>query len=99
MERRLRALLTAVSAALVVACLWPAPAPAADPAAKTGTSLDLVPADAAFYTASLRNREQLDAVLKSKAYAALRELPAVKEALGKVQEEWKKDKGDLSEFR
>jgi hypothetical protein len=42
---------------------------------KLETSLPLIPADAAFYSSSLRNREQLEMFLKSNAFAKLKELP------------------------
>jgi hypothetical protein len=45
------------------------------------SSLKLVPADAAFYGAMLRNREQVQAVLKSRAWAKLMALPMVKSGL------------------
>ena len=40
-------------------------------------SARLVPADASFYHAFLHNREQIEIVRKSRAVAALKELPAV----------------------
>src|SRR4051812_39016491 len=95
-------LLARSAAALVVALaaagLLPPAARAADPV-KTGTSLDRVPADAAFYSAALHNKDQLDALLNSKAYAKFRDLPAVKEAVEKFRAEWNKENGDLTEFR
>jgi hypothetical protein len=90
-------LLAALTAALVGVCLLPASAQAAD--LPKGTSLDKVPADAAFYSAALRNKEQFDLIVNSKAYARVRELPYVKEAIEKFKEEWKKEKGDFAEFR
>src|SRR5207244_2684188 len=48
-------------------------------------SLRWVPADAAFYSAMLRNREQLDAVLRSRAWARLKSLPAVQMGLQLLQ--------------
>ena len=44
-------------------------------------SLKLVPADASFYSSSLRMKEQLDIVLKSNAWAKLVSLPAVQQGL------------------
>jgi hypothetical protein len=49
-------------------------------APKYGNSLDLVPADAAFYSASLRLREQFDIITKSNAWAKLKNLPSVQMA-------------------
>jgi len=51
------------AAAVLLAANRPAPAVAAAPVA----SLDIVPADTAFYSAMLRNREQFDAIANSKA--------------------------------
>ncbi|CAN5223227.1 hypothetical protein BH10PLA2_BH10PLA2_17890 [soil metagenome] len=44
-------------------------------------SLKLVPADASFYSSSLRMKEQLDIVLASKAWAKLVSLPAIQQGL------------------
>jgi hypothetical protein len=49
--------------------------------------LKLLPADTAFYSSMLRNREQIDIVLKSKAWAKLMELPAAKFALQQIREQ------------
>ena len=57
------------------------------PAALAGSGLALVPADAAFLSATLRAREQYDRFVASNAYAALRALPAVKRALDSVAEQ------------
>jgi hypothetical protein len=54
---------------------------------KLECSLRLVPADATFYAASLRNREQVEAVLRSKAWTQLMALPAVQDLLKKAHEE------------
>src|SRR3954447_22126465 len=75
--------LAAVALAVVALA---APARAADPAPAPDTSLALVPADAAFYTASLRLGEQLDAFLKSNAYAKLKSLPAARLAADHIRE-------------
>ena len=61
-------------AAFLLATSVQAPARAAQPVA----SLDVVPADAAFYSALLRNREQFDAIVNSKAFAKIMDLPYVK---------------------
>jgi hypothetical protein len=57
---------------------------AADANAPAG-SLRWVPANAAFYSAMLRNREQLDAILNSRAWARLKGLPAVQMGLQLAQ--------------
>src|SRR5262249_22719603 len=61
--------------AAVAAALLGGPARAAD--LKKDTSLSLIPADAAFFSSNLRNKEQIDLVLASKAYKKLAALPAV----------------------
>src|SRR5262249_43570329 len=56
------------------------------------------PADAAFYSTSLHNREQIEAIIKSKAWAKLRDLPAVQLAIKKANEELTKAGGPLEKF-
>jgi hypothetical protein len=68
-------------AAVLLAALVSAPALAAKPV----SSLDIVPADAAFYSAMLRNREQYEAIVNSKALAKIKELPYVQMALAMLQ--------------
>jgi hypothetical protein len=68
------------SAALAALLAAGGPARAADDAPKLDTSLNHVPADAAFYSSSLRLGEQVKAFLASNAYAKLRALPAAKAA-------------------
>ena len=48
----------------------------------------MVPADAAFYSASLRLKEQLDIFLESNAYAKLMEIPLVQLAKMQVEFQW-----------
>ena len=72
--------LLAVAAWLLVATAQ-APARAAGPV----PSLDIVPADAAFYSAMLRNREQYDAIVNSKAFAKIKAIPYVQMGLGMMQ--------------
>jgi hypothetical protein len=61
---------------------------AAEPAPKLAESgVAIVPADAAFLSATLRAREQFDRLVHSNAFAALKELPAVKRALGSLEEQ------------
>jgi hypothetical protein len=43
---------------------------------KLDTSLKLIPADAAFYSSMLRNREQVDAFLQSNAWAKIQSMPS-----------------------
>ena len=54
--------------------------------AAESNSVQLVPADAAFFTTSLRLGEQMDAFLKSNAYAKLKSLPATRFALDQLRE-------------
>lgn len=58
---------------------------AADAPAVGGVAL--IPADAAFVSATLRLREQYERFTKSNAYAALRKLPAVARALDSIEEQ------------
>jgi hypothetical protein len=76
---------------LVVAALLATVAPAVASAADLGrladSGLAVVPADAAFVSASLRLREQYDRIVRSNAWAALRDLPGVKRALDSFEEQ------------
>jgi hypothetical protein len=58
---------------------------ASQAAPKYGTSLDWAPADASFYTSSLRLREQWEIVTNSNAWQKLKEMPAVQMGLQYVQ--------------
>src|SRR5438874_330915 len=79
---------------LGVGMAWSSPA-RADELDKINGSLRLVPENTAVYSAMLRNREQIEAIGKSKAWAKLWNMPAVKLAWGKTQEEWKNPAGPL----
>lgn len=68
---------------LVAAVFTGAPASAEAP-----KSLDMVPADVAFYSASLRLREQFDAFVNSNAYAKLKEMPVVQMGMAMLEEQW-----------
>ncbi|MGH7223763.1 MAG: hypothetical protein ACRELF_11080, partial [Gemmataceae bacterium] len=63
-----------LAAALLLAVVLPVRAEDKKP----DSSLGLIPADAAFYSAMLRNREQFDAVANSKTWARIAELPYYK---------------------
>ncbi|MGL4550190.1 MAG: hypothetical protein ACRC33_03295, partial [Gemmataceae bacterium] len=76
---RSRAPLAALLLTLAAVCCRPAQADEAARPAKD-SSLSLVPADAAFYTAGLRWKEQAERFTRSRAYKALRALPTVKKA-------------------
>jgi hypothetical protein len=65
---------------------------------KVAGSLRWVPADASFYHVSLRNKEQLDLFLKSRAFAKLAALPLVQEAVKEIKKATEKD-GPLEDLR
>ena len=73
--------------AAVLAAVVPAAASAADLGRLADSGLAVVPADAAFLSASLRLREQYDRLVQSNAWAALRDLPGVKRALDSFEEQ------------
>lgn len=60
---------------------------AADAGGLAGSGVTVAPADAAFFSATLRSREQFDALVASNAYASLRALPGVKRALDSLEEQ------------
>ena len=55
---------------------------------KETTSLKFVPADVSFYSAMLRNREQFDLLMNSKAIAKLKQLPVIQMGLGMLKLQW-----------
>lgn len=69
--------------AVMAAVLAVASVTAAEP--QLPASLKLVPADAAFYSASLRLREQVEIVGRSNAWKALKNLPAVRDAWDQLE--------------
>ena len=72
--RTVRLSILAVVTALGMAAARPA---VAGDLAKLDASLKLIPADAAFYTSTMHNREQFEAVKNSKAWAKVMEMPFV----------------------
>lgn len=68
--------------------------PARAEADRVPSGLALVPADAAGFSAMLRNREQIELFYKSNAYKTLRALPAVKQAYAEVMKNLGKGKED-----
>lgn len=74
------------------------PLAAAPPAALAGSSVATVPADAAFFSSSLRIREQYDRIMDSNAVAAIRELPAVARALDSWDEQQEMPGSPISMF-
>jgi hypothetical protein len=60
---------------------------AADTGPVADSGVAIVPADAAFLSATLRLREQYDLLVKSNAFQALKQLPAVSRALASLDEQ------------
>ncbi len=96
LSARLPRLAAGLLAAAIGWAFLAGPAPAADPAVPD-TSLKLVPADAAFYSTMLRNREQLEIVADSEAWAKLRSLPTVQQGWKALQEQY--NNGSLASLR
>src|SRR5262245_31045955 len=67
-------------AALLASLVVPRPVPAAD-LDKIDSAVREIPADAAFFASMLRCREQIEVVAKSKAWAKLTAIPALKQGL------------------
>jgi hypothetical protein len=65
---------------------------------KIDSSLKLIPADAAFYSSMLRNREQFDIIAKSKAWARLTDMPVVQTLWKQFQDELAKQDGPYAKF-
>src|SRR5436305_12336028 len=82
--RRCRLLMGALLVGAVLVAAGPR-ARAQDEGTRTETALSLIPADAAFFSTSLRLKEQVDLFLQSNAYKTLRSLPAVKTAVEKAK--------------
>lgn len=79
-----------VIAAVIAVVIGGLPARAAD-LADQAHSLRKVPADAAFYSASLRLKEQWDAFLGSKAYGKLMEIPLIQLAKMQISFQWQQN--------
>jgi len=62
-------------------------ATAADAGGLAGSGVTVVPADAAFFSATLRSRQQFDALVASNAYKSIRALPGLKRALDSLEEQ------------
>src|SRR5437870_4557226 len=63
--------------------------------AQQADSLKLVPASAPNCTVLLRNREQWQACVNSKAWAKLKALPFMKQGWQKLEREWTKEENPL----
>ncbi|NBO92977.1 MAG: hypothetical protein EBV06_11800 [Planctomycetia bacterium] len=92
---RSRALLVALILTLTAASQRPVWGQAPAKPAKD-SSLAYVPADAAFFAAGLRWKEQIDLFYRSRSYKALRSLPSVKKAYDEAMKAGKGDGGPLS---
>lgn len=85
-----------LAAALLSAIALPASLRAEDK--KLDCSIDLIPADAAFYSSMLRNREQVDAIAKSKTWARLIQLPYFQMGLAMLKQQYEQS-DDLAPLR
>jgi hypothetical protein len=63
------------------------------------TSLKLIPADAAFYSTMLRNKEQVDAFAKSRAWAKVWSMPSVQQGWKYLVGEYTRPGGKLAVLR
>ncbi|MFM8953772.1 MAG: hypothetical protein ACKOOF_12045 [Planctomycetaceae bacterium] len=73
--------------AAVAFCLNTPCVAAADAGGLAGSGVTVAPGDAAFFSATLRAREQFDAILASNAYKSIRALPGLKRALESLEEQ------------
>lgn len=96
--RRLPVALWLFAGWLALVPLAARPLHAAEPN-KIAASLEFVPANVAFYSATLRGAEQVDIVRRSKAWARFMALPAVKSAWDQFDSQWSKDDGSLAMAR
>ena len=67
----------------------------AQAAEKFNNSLDWVPADVAFYSTSLRWKEQIDIVANSKAWAKFKAIPSVATAWAMAEQQLNSPEGPL----
>ncbi len=74
-----------------------APAVRAADSDKNNNSLKIIPADAAYYSSSLRLKEQFDAVAKSRAWAKLWAMPSVQMGWKMLEAEYQR--GKLAQLR
>jgi hypothetical protein len=85
-----------LAVAVLSAVTFPASTRAQDK--KTSSSLELIPADAAYYGAMLRNREQVNTVVNSKTWARIAKLPYVQMGLTMLKQQYEQN-DDLALFR
>ncbi len=79
--------LAVASAVVASVCLGSLAAMAGPPAALAGSGVATVPADAAFFSSTLRVKEQFDILMASNAWAKLRKLPAIARGLDSWEEQ------------
>jgi hypothetical protein len=84
-----------LATALLSTLAFPHPAHTEDK--KPESSLGLIPADAAFYSTMLRNREQVDAIANSKTWERLTKLPYYQLGLTLLKQQYESD--DFAPFR
>lgn len=82
--------------ALLPAFLLPAPTRAGDK--KIDSSLDLIPADATFYSAMLRTREQVETIANSKTWTRLTQLPYYQMGMALLKQQYEQS-DNFAEFR
>jgi hypothetical protein len=87
-HRRIAPVHSFLVVALALACLAPAAHSTAAELADQAGSLRMAPKDAAYYSASLRLKEQYGAFRKSNAYDKLMQIPAVQFVVGQIQTSW-----------
>ncbi len=89
----------AVLCGMLAACaLLAAPARAADIDAPK-ISLKLIPADAAFYSSMLRNKQQVELVANSRAWAKIWSMPSVEQGWKYLESEYTRPGGKLAVLR
>ncbi len=81
---------------LIMGSLVARPALAAE---KLGNSLDFIPADAAFYSSSLRLQQQVDILLKSKAWATLMGMPSLQLGIAGAQMQMNTAGGPMQQYQ
>ncbi len=87
LSRSLSCRLTVLSAVFACACPVGTVSLAAPPAALAGSGVATVPADAAFFSSTLRLQEQVNRFMATNAWAKLRTLPVVARALDSWEEQ------------
>jgi hypothetical protein len=99
LHRQGRRILTAALIALSAwGCLAVQPVVAGE-LDKLDTSLKLIPADAAFYSSMLRNREQVDAFLQSNAWAKIQSMPSFQMGLAMYNAQAQQQGSPVSRFQ